>query len=143
MIQTDTATGIYYLPPNQSRALNALLQCTTINEAAAEAGLGPATVKRYLADEKFAAAYRKQRMLILQQTVAGLTYLAAQAVKKFEAALSAGDINTELRAASRVLDHIEKLVELERRIRDQDELEARLSELEEALEHQKQSVRGY
>jgi hypothetical protein len=48
--------------------------------------------------------------------------------------MSAGDVNTELRAACRVLDYLAKLVELERRIRDQDEIEERLQALEAAAQ---------
>jgi len=114
------------------RALNALLKTTSIEAAAKEASLGQATIKRYLATERFSRVYREQRMLILQQTIAGLTELGAQAVEKIEAGMDSDDENTALRAACRVLDYIAKLVELERRIRDQDELEERIRKLEEA-----------
>jgi DNA-binding transcriptional MerR regulator len=134
MTPTDTVEDVLYLSPNQSKALNALLQTPTVGEAAALCGLSPATLKRYLAEEHFASAYRKQRMLILQQTVSNLTHLSSEAVGKLEAAMSAGDVNTELRAACRVLDYVVKLVELERRIRDQDEIEQRLQALEAATE---------
>jgi AcrR family transcriptional regulator len=136
MNHNNTVTDISFLPANQTKALNALLRTTTISEAATECGLSLATVKRYLRDERFAKVYREQRKLILQETVAALTGLGSQAVQKLEAAMHAEDENTSLRAACRVLDYITKLVELERKIRDQDELEARLSELEDALSHQ-------
>jgi hypothetical protein len=58
----------------------------------------------------------------------------ARSGAKLESALEAGDINTELRAATRVLDYIVKLVELERRIRETQELEARITDLEIATE---------
>jgi|SRR5215217_6570654 len=132
MSQSDTATDVSYLPANQMRALNALLKTTSIEAAAKEASLGQATIKRYLATERFSRVYREQRMLILQQTIAGLTELGAQAVEKIEAGMDSDDENTALRAACRVLDYIAKLVELERRIRDQDELEERIRKLEEA-----------
>jgi predicted transcriptional regulator len=142
MNQINTAPGISYLRANQTRALNALLKTTSIVEAAQECGLSQATVKRYLADERFARVYREQRMLILQETIAALTKLGSQAVKKLEGSMHSGDENTSLRAACRVLDYIAKLVELERRIREHDELEERLHELEEAL-RLSQSTNGY
>jgi len=61
--------------------------------------------------------------------------LGTDAVAKLESALEAGDINTELRAATRILDYITKLVELERRIRDQEEIEERLAALEATQPH--------
>jgi NAD-specific glutamate dehydrogenase len=132
MNHSDTATDVSSLPPNQLKALNALLKNTTIEAAAKECSLGSATVKRYLADERFSRLYREQRMIILSQTVAGLTQLGSRAIEKIEAGMDSDDENTALRAASRVLDYLVKLVELERKIRDQDEIEERLRRLEEA-----------
>jgi len=116
-----------------------LLTTTTIGAASEQCGLHITTIKKYLAQENFSRVYREQRALILQEVVAGLTTLGTDAVAKLEAALEAGDINTELRAATRVLDYITKLVELERRIRDQDEIEERLEALEEAQQDAAQS----
>jgi hypothetical protein len=132
MNQFNIIDAISRLPANQSKALTALLKTPSIAAASEECGLSVATVKRYLADENFSTIYRKQRMMILQQTVAGLTDLSSLAVSKIEDAMSSGDPNTELRAACRVLDYATKLVELERRIRDQDEILERLSRVEEA-----------
>jgi hypothetical protein len=115
------------------KALNALLSTTTVDAAAKQCGLGRATITRYLADETFAAAYRKQRLLILQETVAGITQLGTKAISVIDGALDdTDDPNAQLRAARTPLDFISKLVELERKIRDQDELEARIEALETA-----------
>ena len=130
MNQNGTVVDVSHLSANQVRALDALLKTTSISEASKECGLSLTTVKRYLADEMFATVYRKQRMLILQQTVAGLTNLSSKAIAKLGAAMDAGEVNTELRAASRVLDYLAKLFELERRIREQDDHEERLTRLE-------------
>jgi hypothetical protein len=134
-VPDSTAADVSSLSPNQAKALNALLTTTTIGAAAEQSGLHISTIKKYLAQEHFSRVYREQRALILQEVVAGLTTLGTEAVAKLESALEAGDINTELRAATRVLDYITKLVELERRIRDQDEIEERLAALEAMQPH--------
>jgi hypothetical protein len=130
-----TAEGISSLSANQQKALAALLTTTSIGAAAEQCGLHPGTIKRYLADATFAAIYREQRMLILQETVAGISSLGTKAVQAFEDTLDDGDINERQRAAARVMDLIYKGVELERRIRAEEELEQRIIELEEALAH--------
>jgi|SRR5215216_220312 len=142
MTEIDTTSDLFYLPPNQVRALNALLQTGTIAEASALCGLSPRTIKRYLSEETFDKTYRKQRMLILQQTVANLTRVSAEATQKLESSMNCGDVNTELRAACRVLDYFVKTVELERRIRDQEEIEERLSALEAGQEENTNGHRG-
>jgi hypothetical protein len=133
LAHSGTPRDISSLPANQQKALAALLTTTTIEAAAAQCGLGVRTVKGYLAQENFAAVYREQRALILQETVAGLTRLGSKALTVIDGALDDGNNpNARLRAARTVLDYIAKLVELERRIREQDDLERRLEELEEA-----------
>jgi hypothetical protein len=134
MRRTDTAADVSSLSPNQTKALNALLQTTSIGAAAEECGLSVATVKRYLADATFDAVYREQRRLILQETVAGISRLGTEAIQAFEDALNVGDLNERLRAATRVVDMIYKGTELERRIREQEELEQRITDLEIAAE---------
>ncbi len=131
LAHSGTPRDISSLPANQQKALAALLTTTTIEAAAAQCGLGVRTVKGYLAQETFAAVYREQRALILQETVAGLTRLGSKALTVIDGALDDGNNpNARLRAARTVLDYIAKLVELERRIREQDDLERRLEELE-------------
>jgi hypothetical protein len=134
MRRTDTTADVSSLSPNQAKALNALLQTTSIGAAAEECGLSVATVKRYLADATFDAVYREQRRLILQETVAGISRLGTEAIQAFEDALNVGDLNERLRAATRVVDMIYKGTELERRIREQEELEQRITDLEIAAE---------
>jgi sugar phosphate isomerase/epimerase len=126
-----TARDVSSLSANQQKALQALLTTTSIGAAAEQCGLHIGTVKRYLADETFAAVYRDQRVLILQETVAGLQRLGTKAIMVLEGSLDDNDDpNAKLRAARTVLDYIAKLVELERRIRDQDDLEQHLERLE-------------
>jgi len=135
MSRFDTASDVSTLTANQSRVLNALLKTTSISAASEESGLSPATIKRYLADDTFASVYRKQRALILSQTLAGLVALSSKAVESLDGALDSEDPNLQFRAARAVLDDVAKLMELERRIRDQDDIEARLQALEESYAH--------
>jgi hypothetical protein len=124
------------LSANQQKALAALLTNTTIEAAADQCGLAARTIRSYLADENFSRVYREQRVLILQSVVAGLESLATQALETFKDAMTEDeDLNLRLRAAARVVDMIFRGVELERRIRAEEELEQRISELEEALAH--------
>jgi hypothetical protein len=147
-LPSSTVKDASALSPNQVKALNALLSTTTIPAAAQACGLHVTTIKKYLAQDEFSAVYRKQRMLILEETIAGLTLLGTKAVGVIEGALDdTDDPNAQLRAARTALDFIAKLVELERRIRDQDELEDRIAELEDAEARRQQSenrrARGY
>lgn len=135
MTQVETAKGVSSLPANQVKALNALLKTTSIGAAAEECGLGRATINRYLADETFSAIYREQRVLLLEATISGLLTLGAEAIQVLEGSMGeANEENLRLRAARATLDHIAKLVELERKLRDQGELEERLIRLEKAAE---------
>lgn len=47
------------MTPNQQRALQALLTCSTKKEAATAAGITDRTLRSYLADPEFQAQYRK------------------------------------------------------------------------------------
>lgn len=136
-----TATSVSDLSPNQQKALAALLATTSISAAAEECGLGISTVKKYLAQEDFSRVYREKRMLILQETVAGISRLGTEAVRAFEDALEDGDLSERLRAATRILDYIYKGAELERKIRDQEELEQRLLALEEEALARRKAMR--
>lgn len=47
------------MTPKQTRALAALLTCPTKEQAAAAAGIGLTTLKRYLADQSFQEEYKR------------------------------------------------------------------------------------
>jgi hypothetical protein len=140
--RNDTAGGFSYLPANQQKAMTALLATTSIEAAATKCGLSPSTIKRYLRDEMFNTVYREQRMLILQEAIAGISRMGTKALEAFEDALEVGDLNERLRAATRVFDMIYRGAELERKIREQDELQRRLENLEIALAARK-NEHGY
>jgi hypothetical protein len=120
------------LSPAQHRALLALLSSATIGEAATSSGLSKSTINRYLSDPTFSEVYRAQRGLVLQETVAALQHAGVEAVGVLKDSMQPDveDLNLRLRAARVVLDYVFKGVETERRIREQDELELRLEDLE-------------
>ncbi len=100
LAHSGTPRNISSLPANQQKALAALLTTTTIEAAAAQCGLGVRTVKGYLAQENFAAVYREERALILQETFASLTRLGSKALTVIDGALDDGNNpNARLRAA--------------------------------------------
>ncbi len=132
-VHVDTHADVSTLSHSQTKALNALMQSTTIEGAAKAAGLGTSTVKKYLTLPEFKRAYRGQRAIMLSETVSGLMQLGAKAIAVIAGALdNDGDPNAQLRAARHTLDYLTKLVELERRVIETDELEGRLSALEAA-----------
>lgn len=135
MNELVVAEDVKDLTPNQHRALRSLLMKPSIAEAAQECDLGVSTIRRYLRDPTFSRAYREGRGLVLQETIASLQQAGVDAVGILRESMApeVDDQNLRLRAARLVLDYTLKATELERRMREQDELEARLEEIEEAL----------
>ncbi len=113
----------------QERAIATLLTEPTIAAAAAAAGVGERTLRRWLHEnEGFIAAYRQARRRASEVAVAHLQRAAEKAAATLERNLECGDPNPEIRAANVVLSHIlrglefyeleERLAALERRIED-------------------------
>jgi hypothetical protein len=113
--------------------------------AAEEAGLSLSTIKRYLANPTFAEVYRAQRSLVLQETVSNLLAAGSEAVNVLCNSMNvdAGDPNLNLRAARAILDFLFKGVEIERKIREQDELEARLEAIEDNIQYELEGRRRH
>ena len=128
-----TTDRVAALPANQQKALGALLSTPNVEAAAAQCGLTSRTIKRYLATQEFAEAYREQRMLMLNETIASLEKAGIDAVAAMTGALKDEDVNVRLRAARAVLDYLLKGAELERRNRELDEVETEIQELRELI----------
>jgi hypothetical protein len=134
--------GTSGLSDRQHKALRALLVNTTVDQAAEACGLGVSTIRRYMSQDEFAAEYRRRRALLLSETVGGVVALGGQALEVLEAGLKEDqDPAHRQRAARMVLDYITKLVELDRRLVEQDELIRRIEELERAQDTQRNN--GY
>ncbi len=114
------------LTSNQRRALNALLQTTTVSDAAGVAGLGVRTVYRYLTDECFRSELARRETALIDHTIArlagelGRSVLVLVAIRD-DVSASAG---VRLRAALALIDALLRLQELRSVV-------ARLERLEE------------
>src|SRR5262245_51264529 len=112
----------------QTHALQALLTCPTIAQAARTAGCGEATVRRYLKDAEFAAAYRDgQRqqwhealVLLTQGTLGAAATLCTVSVDTTQ------PVQARLKAAIALLEMVHEHL----RVAD---LEERLAALEAAM----------
>ena len=99
---------------NQRKALRALLACSTIEQAAKQAGLSKRTIYRYLADDSFKTELRALQDRTINAAVAALSGLAGDAIQVLRDALTDDDATmaTRVRAAIAVLDQAIKLTEL-------------------------------
>jgi DNA-binding transcriptional MerR regulator len=114
---------------NREKALSALLESATINEAAKKCGLNEKTLRRYLEDAEFQKEFRVARRRVFEQNIARLQSLHAGAVDTLERNLNCENPSVEVRAAQIVIESNRKDFETF------DILE-RLEQLEN--EHQKQ-----
>jgi hypothetical protein len=94
------------------KAVAALLETATVEQAAARAGVGLRTLKRYLADPDFLRLYREARRQIVEGAVTHLQQLCLQAVRALHRNLTCGHPAAEIRAAATVLDQGLRGVEL-------------------------------
>ena len=113
----------------QEKLIVALLMSATVQSAAQTAGVSEPTVYRWLRDDAaFDAAYRAARRQAVQQAVARLQQLSGYAVTTLASIATDKNAPTSSRvtAASKLLDLAVRAVELE-------EIEARLSALEQVI----------
>lgn len=116
------------LTGNQRRALLALVERPTLEEAASAVGLTSRTLRRYLEDPVFLAEYRTLRRAVWERAVAELQQACGEAVATLRRNLDAESEAAQIRAARSILDHarsglettdvLERLEELERRMLD-------------------------
>jgi hypothetical protein len=86
-------------------AILALLEAPTIDAAAKQAGISPATMTRWLKREDFQAAYRAARRTMFESSLSRLQTLAGKAVSTLEKNLTCGKVSTEVRSAEAILLH--------------------------------------
>ena len=130
------------LTSKQLRAIAALLTTNTREEAAAAAGVSPATLYRWLKEPAFREEYRAERSRAVGQVMGELLARASSAISVLGDGLEDDDVGARLRAARATLDYVFKGVEIERRLQEQEELEARLDSIEAALEARREG-RGW
>jgi transposase-like protein len=115
-------------------AIAALLTQRNVEEAARTAGIGPATLLRWLKVPEFQTAYRQARRDAFGQSIARLQQGTSAAATTLIKLLV--DANTppsvKARVADSIFNHASKAIEIE-------DIEARVSELERAAETAKPS----
>jgi len=110
---------------HKEAAIAALLTQRNTEEAAKAAGVGVNTLLRWLKDPEFQAEYREARRAAFSQAVARLQQASSAAATTLLKLMvdPASPAAVRVRAATHVLDHAAKAIELE-------DLEARLEALE-------------
>ncbi len=93
-------------------AITALLVCPTIESAAVEAGIAPATLRRWLAEDDFQRTYRAARRQAVEHAVAQLQQATGDAVDALRRNLMCGVPASEIAAAKAIIDQAIKGVEL-------------------------------
>jgi hypothetical protein len=96
----------------RQQAIAALLERSTIVEAARAAGIGEKTLRRWLVQPEFKAAYQDAREQTLRMAVGRLQGLLARAGEALERAMACGTPGVEVRAAGIVIQEAFKGVEL-------------------------------
>lgn len=121
----------------QEQAIAALLQQPTIMAAADSLGIGEATLWRWLQQPAFEEAYRRARQSAVDQAIAALQQATGQAV----ATLQEVQRDTDAPASSRVTA-AKTVLEMALKLRESEELEARLSALEDKLQRMAPVAKG-
>ena len=114
------------LAPRQGRAVVALLEAGHVKAAARKAGVGYATLRRWLKEPAFRQALAGARREALGVALAGLQGGAAAAVRALRRALKDAGARVRVRAADAYLRHLGKATELL-------DVEERLRALEDRL----------
>ena len=113
------------LSRKEEAAISALLTQGTLAEAASLAGIGEATLRRWLQRDDFQAAYRRARRETVSQAVAHLQRVSGEAVETLRTIMNDDQKPSSARvtAARVILEMSIKAVELE-------DLEVRIAALE-------------
>jgi hypothetical protein len=97
------------LSRKKETAVVALLAAPTVTAAAAQAGIGERTLRRWLQTPEFKAAHRDARRQIVEASIARLQRATTDAVEALERNVRCGDAAVEVRAACAILDQLGKL----------------------------------
>ncbi len=128
MILSDFERQKPNITPKQRNALESLLTQPTIRAAAAESGISEATLRRWLNDPVFSAAFTEARERLFEGTLTALQKASGDAVKCLHTIVNDEDAPASVRvnAAGKVLD-------LALRSREQLYLTERLQKLEQII----------
>jgi transposase len=110
----------------RERAIAALLSAPSLEQAAKKAGVSKATLHQWMKEAEFKAALRTARQEVLEAAVSRLQAVTNEAVNTLQRALTCAVPTVEVSAARAILEYSFRSQELE-------DLEARLTSLEERL----------
>ena len=112
-------------------AIACLLSERSIPRAARAARMDVDTLRRWLRDPAFQAAYRDARRMVVEQAVARLQQSTGKAAKVLHEALDAAKPGDRIRAANSILDHAIGAIELTDLLARIEALEAMQAEREQ------------
>lgn len=121
------------LNPKQEAALLALLSCRTIEEAAAEAGVTPRTIARYLSEDSFRRAFRAARRQVYEAGLASLQSTVREAAEALRRNLACGKPSVEVMAARTIFDLSHKGIEIFELLERVEALERQLKAAEQRV----------
>ncbi len=117
---------------NREKALSALLESSSITDAANKCGLNEKTLRRYLDDADFQKEFRAARRTLFEQNIVRLQSLHAGAVDTLERNLTCENPSVEVRAAQIIIEgnrkDFETLDILERLEKIEDEHQKQIEE---------------
>jgi hypothetical protein len=112
------------LSAKQEKSIAALLGAPNVDAAASIAGVTPRTIWRWLSDDElFVEEYRRARQQAVDNAIAGLQGVMAEAVETLRRNLNARNASIQVRCAI-------ALIELGLKATERAELEQRIEELE-------------
>jgi hypothetical protein len=91
---------------NKEKALTALLESSSITEAAQNCELSEKTLRRYLEEKDFSDEYAAARRQIVESAVSALQQAANEAVETLRRNLTCDNPQAEIRAAQLILDNV-------------------------------------
>ena len=111
----EQSDNVYGLVAKEELAIQALLSNPTLKKAAAAAGISDTTLWRWLRKDNFRKAYLDARRKVVQQSLATLQQLTADAPVVLHTIMLDESQNgtTRIAAAKAILDQAVKAVELE------------------------------
>jgi hypothetical protein len=112
----------------QEQAIVALMTESTLEAAADRAGIGVATLGRWLKAPAFRSAYRDARRAAVESAIARIQNATSEAVDALRLNLKAEKPADQIRAAVAILDHAARGVELMDLAERLDALESRLTD---------------
>jgi phage terminase small subunit len=94
------------LSRKQEQVITALVTCPSITEAAAQCGLAEVTLRRWLKQGPFQAAYREARRAVVQQAITQVQQATGEAVETLRSVMqdSEAPASARVSAAKAVLE---------------------------------------